>query len=422
MIASESVLRDKILRCCAFAPLPAAAMRILRLGERRTVGVDELSEMLGADGALGAAVLRAINSSSYVPDAKVTSIRQAVALLGVPSVQTLVLGVTIAAAVPVDPKASDLAAYWRRCVYSAAAARALAARFLPGSVEDCFVAALLMDLGALVLDRALGDRYRRLSHRVASHAQLVKQEIEAFGVGHPETAAMLIRHWGLPPALEIPIGAHHCPQLAEDSRHRAMADILELSSRCAEVYLNVDPAEAIIYAREALAARHEAALAEADKLLARIGQKAAELAPLLSVNLEPREYAAVLEKATPRLLELALGRRQATIANKRRAPRQARQGALALFPCAHGALGREVRVGLRDLSANGIGIIHNRAIAPASQFIVLLPQGNGPAKSLLYTAVRCDPSGDDFHIGAELRAVLNTAQPPGLACPAVAQK
>lgn len=405
-MSTETALRHQLLKH-SFPALPAAAVHILRLAERRTVGLDELAEVIASDGALSSAILRAINSSFYGLRRRVTTVRQAVALLGLESVQTLVLGLSLANAVPVESREADLAAYWKRCVYSAAAARALAARFLPGSVEDCFIAALLMDLGTLVLDRALGERYEHVARQARTHSELASLETTALEANHAEVGAMLVRHWGLPAMLEIPVGAHHGPQTVENPRLRAVAEVLELSGRCAEVFLSDNPADAIAAAREGLAARHGAGLAEADKLLARVGQKATELAPLLGVMLGHSDYSAILEKATPRLLELALARRAAKNANQRRSQRLSREGTIPLFPCARGALGREVRVGLRDLSASGIGVVHNKPLVRGSQFIICLSQPGGSTKSLLYTAVRCESSGSHFHIGAELRAVLH---------------
>jgi HD-like signal output (HDOD) protein len=407
---TDPALRSQILRHCSFPALPAAAVHILRLAEHRTVGLDELAQVIEADAALSSAVVRAINSSFYGLRRKVTSVRQAVALLGLQSVQTLVLGLSLASAVPAETRGADLRAYWRRCVYSAAAARALAARFLPGSVEDCFIAALLMDLGTLVLDQALGDRYGEVSRKARNHAELAALETESLDANHAEVGAMLVHYWGLPAALEVPVGAHHGPQAVENQRLRAVAEVLELSGRCAEVFLSDRPAEAIAAAREGLAARHGAGLADADKLLVRVAQKASELAPLLRVTLDTCDYGALLEKATPRLLELALARRQAKSANQRRSHRLAREGTLALFPCARGTLGREVRVGLRDLSACGIGVLHNKPMARGSQFVICLPQPGGSTKSLLYTAVRCEAAGSHFNIGAELRAVLQVGE------------
>lgn len=404
---TEPALREQIFERCNFPDLPAAAVHILRLAERRTVGLDELAEVIGSDPALSGAIIRAINSSFYGLRRKVTSVRQAVALLGLQSVQTLVLGLSLSNAVPPDARDAEVAAYWRRCVYSAAAARALAARFLPGSVEDCFIAALLMDLGTLMLDQALGERYGRVARAARTHSELAACETSALDVNHAEVGAMLVRHWGLPAALEVPVGAHHGPQTVENPRLRAVAEVLELSGRCAEVFLSDDPALAIASAREGLATRHATGSAEADKLLIRVGQKANELAPLLGVTLIADDYSALLEKSTPRLLELALSRRQAKNANQRRSQRLAREGTLALFPCARGTLGREVRVHLRDLSGCGIGVLHSKAMARGSQFVICLPQPGGSTKSLLYTVVRCEAAGSHFNVGAELRSVLN---------------
>ncbi|HET6249422.1 MAG TPA: HDOD domain-containing protein [Tepidisphaeraceae bacterium] len=408
--SGEMTFREQILGHCTFPALPAAAIHILRLAERRSVGLDELAEVIAGDDALASAVIRAINSNFYGLRRKVTTVRQAVATLGLQSVQTLVLGLSLASTLPCQTRGASLSAYWRRCVYSAAAARAIAARFLPGNVEECFIAALLMDLGTLVIDQALGERYAMVSSRAKSHTELATIETDSLQANHAEVGAMLVRQWGLPAALEIPVAAHHNPQSVENHRLRSIAEILELAGRCAEVFLSDHPAEAIAAARDGLGVRHGAGVAEADKLLSRVGQKATELAPFLRVTLASSDYGALLEKSTPRLLELALNRRAARTSNQRRSQRLAREGTLPLYPCARGVLGREMRVRLRDLSACGIGVIHSKAMSRGSQFVICLPQPGGSAKSLLYTAVRCESAGSKFHIGAELRSVLRAGE------------
>lgn len=406
-------LPEQILRACEFPQLPQAALQILRLTESRSGGLEELSDAIADDLALSRAVVRAINSGCFGLERKVTTVRQAVAMLGLQSVQTLVLGVSICRALSgglLDSNATS--AYWKRCVYGAAAARTLAARLLPARVEECFMGALLMDLGTLALHRAFGARYARLSQGNGAHARLIEAETAALGVQHADLAVALLRQWGLPAGLEVPVGAHHAPQKVEHPRRRAVAAILELSGLCAEVFITDHPAEAIAAARERMMRLHGMELAETDKMLARVQLKAQELAPLLQVAIKTQDFDSVLENATPRLLEIALTRQRERGSNQRRSRRHTREGTLLLCPCISGTLGQPVRVKLIDLSANGIGVVFARAMARGAQFVITLPQPGGAAKSLLYAAVRCEQVEGEFHIGAELRAVLNASPAP----------
>jgi len=78
-----------------------------------------------------------------------------------------------------------------------------------------------------------------------------------------------------------------------------------------------------------------------------------------------------------------------------------------------------VRVRLRDISGNGIGITHDQAIAVGSEFVIQLTEAAG-TKSLLYTVVRCEGAAGVYNIGAALKSVLKPAGPEKVVMGAVA--
>jgi hypothetical protein len=87
---------------------------------------------------------------------------------------------------------------------------------------------------------------------------------------------------------------------------------------------------------------------------------------------------------------------------RRRSARVTREGCLLIKPHIGGATAAAQRVRFRDVSAAGLGFIHEMPLPPGAQFIVELP-GRGSSKTILYTVVRCIP-GDDgqFRIGARM--------------------
>jgi two-component system cell cycle response regulator len=403
-------VQDRIMACTSLPAMPPAALRVLDIVEGDDSGLDKLAAIIGQDAALSTGILRAVNSGFYEMPMKVASIQQAAALLGLPLVKTLVLGLSLVMSVKAQQtRGPNHVTYWRRSMYCASAARLLAARVLPSAVEDCFVAALLMDLGTLVLDRVLGEAYEDVCDRAKTHGDLLFLEAHAIGITHAEAGGILARKWKLPPMMEVPIAAHHGPESVGDASLRQVAEVVSLAGRCADVFVGERPAETIAALRKTLLERYQIGEADCDALLCEVGRKAPDLGPAFGVPINsPTDYESIREKASQRLLEISLahGRAADLPVNKRRNARMRRDGKIPLTPCANGTLGKQVIVRLKDLSACGIGLTHTHRLERGTQFIIQLPQPNGLSKSLLYTVSRCEMVGGVASIGAELTAVL----------------
>ncbi|MDB5353655.1 MAG: hypothetical protein JWN24_108 [Phycisphaerales bacterium] len=403
-------MQKRIFASSSIPALPLAAARVLQITGGDEPGLDVLAGMLGGDPEIAAGVLRAINSGIYGISEKVDSIEQAVALLGARSVKTLVLGLSLVNGD--DAKqvhGFNHHTYWRRSMYCASAARAIAGRVLPAGIEDCFVAALLMDLGTLVLDRVLGEAYASVCDRATSHGDLLALEAHAFGITHAEAGGILARRWKLPRALEVPIAAHHGPESVEDRALRDVTEVVSLAGRCADVFVGERPAESIVALRKVFLERYQIKEADSDALLTDIGRQTARLGPAFGVRINtPTDYETVRDKWAQRLLELSLsqGRAATASANKRRNARMRRDGKVLLTPCSNGMLGKPLVVRLKDISTCGIGLTHSERLEAGTQFIIQIPQPGGALRSLLYTVSRCDTVGDGVAIGAELTAVL----------------
>src|SRR5437762_3160094 len=78
-------------------------------------------------------------------------------------------------------------------------------------------AALLMDIGMLVLDQTLGERYAELVGKGASHEGMAAIEDAELRMNHAEVGGVLAEHWKLPPVLAISMARHHAPDKAEEA-------------------------------------------------------------------------------------------------------------------------------------------------------------------------------------------------------------
>lgn len=83
-----------------------------------------------------------------------------------------------------------------------------------------------------------------------------------------------------------------------------------------------------------------------------------------------------------------------------------------IIPFTNGALGQPMQVWTRDISASGIGIVHNVPIKPESKFIIRLTQDSKPAVLLLCTVRNCRQVIQNVYaIGATFTEVAEHARP-----------
>ena len=407
---SQSI-RDRIRTCETLPTLPAAALRILQLTNDNTASIDEIGTIIARDPALSVKVLRAVNSPFYGIPQKISSVQQAAVMLGLHSVKMLVLGFSLTNCMRNGHKGGfSHLAFWKRSMYSASAARVLAGHMLPSRQEECFIAALLMDIGTLVLDQLLGEQYTEVYERATSHSELSIVETHALGVTHAEVAGMLSEHWRLPEELGVPMANHHAPAAVEDLLLKKMTQIVWLAGRCADIFVNEKgSAESITSVRATCRELYKYDEVKSDAMLCAIGQKTAELATLFDVKVNTIGYEQILASATERLLEMSIATKDASDGKRnerRQSARLRRDGKLTLIPCSRGVLGTPVSVRLKDISATGIGFIHTLPLEVASQFVIQLRDPSGQKKSLLYSVVRAEQVGDLYTIGAQLATVL----------------
>ena len=244
-------LLDEILRCNSLPTLPGIAMQVLELVRRPDLDIREIASLIRNDPALSSKLLKTVNSSFYGLSRRVSTITQALVILGLQSVKTLALGFTLVGGLSkASPEGFDHMGYWRRSIYSAIAARTLAEALSVVHTEEAFIAALLQDIGTLAMYTALGERYASLVAGSAQHLGLLDLEDQKLGLNHAKVGRVLAEEWSLPPLLTVPIGCHHEPDQAEESL-RAMSRIVHLSGLFAEVFMPDEPAKALLAARRA---------------------------------------------------------------------------------------------------------------------------------------------------------------------------
>ena len=229
---------DSIKECLAQAlnslpPMPQALDQARGLMADVRARPADMAPVLEANPAIAARVLRFAGMSLYGDMDSLGSIQQAVAAL---NMQMLNEFVTLACAAGLMHSALSgygLKAWelWRHSLAVAYCARTLAARKVPGMVEDAFSAGLFHDCGKLILDSCVEERSASFFVFVCDEKQsFVDAERRILGFDHPQVAADVCAKWRIPKSQTVAIALHHTPSRFA---HNALACILHAADATA---------------------------------------------------------------------------------------------------------------------------------------------------------------------------------------------
>ncbi|WP_189941839.1 HDOD domain-containing protein [Sulfuriferula thiophila] len=172
-----------------------------------------LAHKIEQDQGLTAKILRVVNSAFYGLSRRVSSIHEAVVVMGFNSVRSLVLSTGFVKAFAVaEASEFDRHAYWRRSFRVAAYAKALA-KCLRHDQDMAFTAGMFHDIGLLVLDTCMQAQFAGvLTQQNQSGENLLTLERSVLGFDHAQIGAEVAKRWNFPPSIEHAIRYCHTPE------------------------------------------------------------------------------------------------------------------------------------------------------------------------------------------------------------------
>lgn len=196
--------------------LPRAYYRINEMLDDPRYGSADIGKVIAHDPALTVRLLRLVNSAHFGFASKISTIPQAITLLGTRSLRELVLATSIASAFSkISTRLVDMADFWHHSIYCGILARALAKHLDKGQLEQIFVAGLTHDLGKLVIYHRLPEQAAAvLSEFAGSDESLYEIERKVLGFDHAAVGAALMKEWQLPELFCATTAYHHQPAKA----------------------------------------------------------------------------------------------------------------------------------------------------------------------------------------------------------------
>ena len=194
------------------ATLPGVAVQLIEKCSQTDVRISELASLIEADQAIAAKILRLANSAFYGRPSAVSTIREAVMMLGLETVRALGLSTGVYAVFERQPTQDrgGLERLWQHGIAVALCAREISRRVGHKERERAFVAGLLHDIGQVVLAQHLPESYPAvIATARTAHLPLERAERDMLGTDHAEVGGWLLERWHLPPELRLPVSLHH---------------------------------------------------------------------------------------------------------------------------------------------------------------------------------------------------------------------
>jgi HD-like signal output (HDOD) protein len=182
----------------------------LELAQDPTNGPEEFAVPIESDPGLSGQVLRFVNSSYFGFAREISTVKKAIALVGIRTIKNFALWSAVFSLMP-NPKCGslDLKPLWQDSLRRGLLARTLARIFAAKEPEEAFSAALLQDMAVPLLAKELPETYSKLlKAREQGKHRLSYLEERTFGWSHADAAALMARHWNLPERFALLIEGH----------------------------------------------------------------------------------------------------------------------------------------------------------------------------------------------------------------------
>ncbi len=194
---------------------PTLYTEIRREAESKTASLKTISAIISKDMGMTAKILQLVNSAYFGLRSTVSTTEQAVNLLGLDTVQALVLAVHVFSQfTPTHGSRFNMDRLWKASTETGSLARAIAkAQQTPALVIDqAYTAGLLHDVGKLVLAANVQKQYEAMLKTVQDQGvPLWEVERQELGSTHAEVGAYLLGLWGLGDPVVEAVAFHHHP-------------------------------------------------------------------------------------------------------------------------------------------------------------------------------------------------------------------
>ena len=294
-----------VLRPSDLPSPPKSALQILRVCSRTDVNSAEIAKLVANDPILSAELLRVVNSAFFGIAKQVSSIKQAIVILGNKSLHNLALCISTRDIIKHDDMPGfAIDVFWEDSLRRASCAKLLGS-LMQLDQDECFTAGLLQDFGLLVMFFLNKDKcHYWLDMRRMMPDERYRREIEIFFTTHDVMMQNLATAWGLPEQLGQCLGEHH--KIAKNDvpkTQQTLTAILHCADWLSAVYSTNDPRTAIASCRRVMTDFLGLEIEQLESLLVAVPEATENAAAALGLRINQQtDYEQLLRDANAKLV------------------------------------------------------------------------------------------------------------------------
>jgi HD-like signal output (HDOD) protein len=217
--------------------LPTVLEKIVSLTNDPNVSINQIEQAISTDPVISTKLLRIVNSAYFSFFREITSLKQAIVVLGLEATKNLVYGTSIISAFGRETRIKQfpLNGFWKYSVACGNISRTLASLLDYSFYEEAFLAGLVHNIGKIVLARFKPEEFETaIETAIEKQVPLSSAEREIIGFDHSSVGYELATRWRLPQLLDDTIRYYEEPDQAENNRD--LCAIVRLASLLCRMY------------------------------------------------------------------------------------------------------------------------------------------------------------------------------------------
>jgi putative nucleotidyltransferase with HDIG domain len=244
----STITTDELIKNVRDLPsLPVIVIELLNSFNRQDASTMDLASKVSHDQSLSAKTLRLANSSFYGLSRKITTIQQAITVLGFDSVRTLVTAAAVTGTFSASSHATfNFKAYWQHAIGTALCSKKLA-QALNFNQDSAFISGLLHDIGKLVLVTRFPQEYSEaIAYRASHDCYMLEAERAVLKLDHTVVGLALAEYWKFPELMQQAIAHHHAPVTQDLGDIPCVVHVADAIVHALDLCREVDPLVPII--------------------------------------------------------------------------------------------------------------------------------------------------------------------------------
>ena len=228
----EAIVQSAVQEISHIATLPEVTMKIIQLVEDPDSTANDLNKIISNDPALGARILKVVNSAFYGLPGQIGSINRAIVLLGLNAVKNIAIAASLAKLFRGGKIANNFDArdLWTHAIACATGTKLLAQHAGLGLPDEAFLAGLIHNIGIMVEIQARRPKFVQVMEKLDKEpgATLRDVESEILGANHEQFGTALCKLWKFPQSFQYVTGFHHEPMSLND-KNRMLTGLVHIA-------------------------------------------------------------------------------------------------------------------------------------------------------------------------------------------------